>query len=171
MQPPRAATVAKVVAAAIGTRILWRTGRLVYNILTSVPPAADLQHNCIPPKDWKPSSAVDAASRAYIQEHYPELMDLVDRGNLVVLQPAAMLAELLKEQHKQQQAAVFMAANQAALTAEAPNFTQEDIAELLSSPHLQHCLAEAVPELLVFVGTVHVAKQSAEDVTQVIKVC
>jgi hypothetical protein len=32
-------------------------------------------------------------------------------------------------------------------------------------------MAERVPDLLVFVGTVHVVKQSANDVTQVIKVC
>jgi hypothetical protein len=172
MQAPRAATVVKVVAAAIGVRILWRTGKLVYNVLTSVPPESDLQHNCIPPKDWKLPADSDAATRAFIQKHYPDLIGLVDKGNLVVLQPAAMLAELLqqKHQHKQRQSAGFLPANEAAFGAEAPSFSEADIAELLSSPHLQHCMAEAVPQLLVFVGTVHVAKQSAEDVTQVIKV-
>lgn len=167
MQPPRLATVAKVAAAAIAARLVWRMGKLVYNVLTSVPPAADLQHNCIPPKDFKHS---DAATRAFIQQHYPELMDLVERGNLIVLQPAAMLADLLKQKQHQQQPAAFLAANEAAQEAEAPNFTEEDITELLSSPQLQHCLAQAVPEALVFVGTVHVAKQSADDVTRVIKV-
>jgi len=167
MQPPRLATVAKVAAAAIAARLVWRMGKLVYNVLTSVPPAADLHHNCIPPKDFKHS---DAATRAFIQQRYPELMDLVERGNLIVLQPAAMMADLLKHQQHQQRPAAFMAANEAAQEAEAPNFSEEDITELLSSPQLQHCLAQAVPEALVFVGTVHVAKQSADDVTRVIKV-
>jgi len=169
MQPPRLATVAKVAAAAIAARLVWRMGKLVYNVLTSVAPSAELQHNCIPPKDFKHSAITDASTRAFIQQRYPELMDLVDHGNIVILQPAAMLGELLKQQHQQQQPAAFTAANEAAQEAEAPNFTEEDITELLSSPQLQHCLAHAVPELLVFVGTVHVAKQSAEDVTRVIK--
>jgi hypothetical protein len=133
-----------------------------------------LHHNCIPPKDWKYTAITDTATRAYIQENFPDLLELVDQGNLVVLQPAAMLADLLQQQRKhapQQATAAFLAANDAAQAAEAPSFTEEDIAELLSSPQLQHCMAERVPELLVFVGTVHVVKQSANDVTQVIKVC
>jgi hypothetical protein len=176
MQPPRAATVAKVVAATIGARILWRTGKLVYNVLTSVPPNSDLHHNCLPPKNWKHATVSEAATRAYIQQNYPELVDLVDRGNLIVLQPAAMLSELLQKQHqnKQQQQqsspGAFLAANEAALAAEAPSFSEADIAELLSSPQLQHCMANPVPQLMVLVGTVHVAKQSADDVTRVIQV-
>lgn len=173
MQPPRAATVAKVVAGAIAARILWRTGKLVYNVLTSVPPpGSELQHSCTPPKDWKPGPETDAATRAFISQHYPELLDLVDRGNLVVLQPAAMLASLLQARQRSSQQQVMAAggAAGAAQAAEAPGLSQEDIAELLSSPHLQHCMAQPAPDLLVFVGTVHVAKQSADDVTQVIKV-
>jgi hypothetical protein len=174
MRPPTAATVAKVVAGAIAVRIVWRTGKLVYNILTSVPPpGSELQHSCTPPKDWKPRPETDAATRAFISAHYPELLDLVDRGNLVVLQPAAMLASLLQaRQHSSaQQLMQASAAGGPAQAAEAPGLSQEDIAELLISPHLQHCMAQHVPDLLVFVGTVHVAKQSADDVTQVIKVC
>lgn len=171
MQPPRAATVAKVVAGAIAARILWRTGKLVYNVLTSVPPpGSELHHSCTPPKDWKPGPETEAATRAFISQHYPELLDLVDRGNLVVLQPAAMLASLLQARQHSSQQQQLMAAGGPAQAAEAPGLSQEDIAELLSSPHLQHCMAQPAPDLLVFVGTVHVAKQSADDVTQVIKV-
>lgn len=176
LRPPRASTVVKVVAAAVAVRLVWRCGKLVYNVLTSVPPHAALAHSCIPPKDWSMPAETDAATRAFIDQHYPDLLDLVNRGNLVALQPAAMLADLLQQQAKQRQqqqpgADFAVAVNDAALhAAEAPSFTEEDIAELLSSPQLQHCMANPAPPLLLFVGTVHVAKQSGDDVTRVIKV-
>lgn len=182
MNRPTVATVAKIAAAAIAVRVTWRLGKLVYNVLTSVPPAADLPHTCIPPTDFLVSASTQKATRAFIQENYPELMDLVDRGNLVVMQPAAILAEVLAK-HRAQQPCVWPVAVQQApgagaaegaeassLPADGPCFTEQEIADLLSSPQLQQCLARPLPELLVFVGTVHVAKQSADDVTKVIKV-
>lgn len=140
-------------------RLFWKIGRFLHHILTSVDQSKIVRHNCTPPEGYKHQEVTQQSTLELVQEKYPELVGLVEAGNLIAIQPAKMLQQLLAQQYKQRNG-----------DEGPPGLTEEDVQELMASNNLQACMSAPVPELMFIVGTVHVRKQSGEDVKQVIKV-
>lgn len=138
-------------------RLFWKIGKFVHHILTSVNQSSIVHHNCTPPNDYKHQPVTQQSTLALIKEKYPELVGLVESGNLIAFQPQKVLKQILDDQNKQEN-------GHQGLT------TVEDVEQLMSSNRLQACMSAPVPELMFVLGTVHVSKQSGEDVKKLIKV-
>lgn len=147
------------VAGAFIARLLWKLGKFIHHILTSVDQSKILRYNCLPPKDYRHQDVVQQSTRELVKAKYPQLLSLVDSGALIAVQPANMLKQRLEKLQEEQGGNIH-----------APGLTQEDLEELMASSHLQACMSAPVPELMFFLGTVHVSKQSAEDVRNVLRV-
>jgi hypothetical protein len=143
------------VAAVILLRACWRAGRWVWRVLTSVDETVVVRHNCVPPEDWKPAAA-QTATLELVRRHHPELVDLVESGKLIAVQPAALLSDALDAAR--------------ASGSPPPALTEEQVSDVLGSPALQACLSDRPPPLLFMLGTVHVSKQSATEVERVMRV-
>jgi hypothetical protein len=174
-------------------RLLYKLARWVHHVLTSVDESRQVHHNCIPPADYKPTE-VQQESLQLVKERYPELLPLVENGILVAVQPAKMLAQQMKplrEAFQEQQQAHAAAAAlqdeqqdssmqqaQAAQTGGAHSgirlrtsvFDASFRQMVKDNPGMALMLQQELPELLFIVGTVHVSKQSAEQVKQVLRV-
>lgn len=156
--PSRRKVLAYIAVFFIG-RLLWKLGRFIHHILTSVDQSTIVRHNCIPPDNYKHQEVTQQSTLALVSEKYPQLVGLVQSGNLIAIQPANMLKELLAKQYSEQSG-----------EQGPPGFTEEDVQELMVSNPLQACMSAPVPQLMFIIGTVHVSKQSGEDVKKVIKV-
>lgn len=177
MQPPKLPSTRKLLAAALLLyfgRLLYKLARWVHHVLTSVDESKKVHHNCIPPADYKPA-VVQQESLQLVKQRFPELLPLVESGILVAVQPAKMLAGKLQKQQAGPTAAVDgeQQAQQEGVAqadaAEGPSSTADLHAQLVESPALQSLLVNELPELLFIIGTVHVSKQSAEQVKQVLR--
>lgn len=146
-------------------RLFYKLGRWVYNVLTSVHQSKQVQHNCIPPTDYKHEFQKESAQ--LVQELYPQLSDLVANGNLVALQPRKMLIAVLQQQQQSHETLGSSTQQQEEYSF---NLSDADVQEMVASPALRACMSAEVPELLLLVGTVHVSKQSADDVRRVLRV-
>lgn len=147
------------IAGLFIARLLWKLGRFIHHILTSVDKSRIVHHNCIPPDDYKHQGVTQQSTLELVRAKYPELVELVESGNLLAIQPARMLKQAIAEEysvHDGEQGP--------------PGLTAEEVQELVVSRPLQACMAAPVPELMFIIGTVHVRKQSGEDVKKVIKV-
>jgi hypothetical protein len=164
MQPPKLPSTRKLLAAALLLyfgRLLYKLARWVHHVLTSVDESKQIHHNCIPPADYKPT-AVQQESLELVKQRYPELLPLVESGILVAVQPKKMLAGKLQQLQQQ--------AGSAAGAIGEEQAQQELYAHVAENPALHGILVNELPELLFIVGTVHVSKQSAEQVEQVLRV-
>jgi hypothetical protein len=157
----------------------------VHHVLTSVDESKQIHHNCIPPADYKPTD-VEQESLQLVKQRYPDLLPLVESGILVAVQPAKMLAgKAQKLQQSSQQRVTSAAATDSEQQTlqqqgEAQQLLQDCfpgspcsadfVAQVAEDPALHGILCRVLPELLFIVGTVHVSKQSAEQVKQVLKV-
>jgi hypothetical protein len=180
----------KLLAAALLLyfgRLLYKLARWVHHVLTSVDESRQIHHKCIPPADYKPTQ-VQQQSLQLVKERYPELLPLVKSGILVAVQPTKMLAgklQPLRQAFKEQQQADAAAAaaedsqqDSSAQTGAAHSgmrlrksaFEEALKLKLQDNPGMGVILRQELPELLFIVGTVHVSKQSAEQVKQVLRV-
>jgi hypothetical protein len=180
----------KLLAAALLLyfgRLLYKLARWVHHVLTSVDESRQIHHNCIPPADYKPTQ-VQQESLQLVKERYPELLPLVASGILVAVQPAKMLAgqmqplrQAFREQQQADAAAAAAEDGQQDSTAQT-GAAHSDIRlcksifdtafrlKMQDDPGMGVILRRELPELLFIVGTVHVSKQSAEQVKQVLRV-
>eukprot|EP00882_Tetradesmus_deserticola_P009814 GHRQ01010371.1.p1 GENE.GHRQ01010371.1~~GHRQ01010371.1.p1 ORF type:complete len:278 (+),score=116.85 GHRQ01010371.1:197-1030(+) len=188
---PQLPSARKLLAAALLLyfgRLLYKLARWVHHVFTSVDESKQIHHNCIPPADYKPKE-VQQESLELVKQRYPELLPLVESGILVAVQPAKMLAgrleELKRSLHNEAGVAAAMQgeqqdAAQQQVRTQQPQAAQNDVArravrtakfqaQVAENPALLAFLGTELPELLFIIGTVHVSKQSAEQVKQVLR--